>query len=414
MHFVEVLKLSYAMLRLDRVKNKNDVGGLQKHIQRETENYTNIDIDKSRIANNYDLINQSKINFNERINEQLENGYTGKRKVRSDAIKLVDGLITSDDQFFEKMSDSEIRGFFENALEFIEDEYGKDNIMYATVHLDEKTPHMHFGFVPLTEDGRLSAKEVLGNRKKMSLLQDKYHAFITDKGYKLERGEKAVDTGRQHVEMNKYKEQTDYHKKELDQLVADYNTALVKWGKTHELDVIEQQEDFNTIVVAKDEQPMPKVEIKEKMFGRAEIDKEQVEDLQEWGQGAVRLIKKQQKSMENKDSEIERLHELVVLQEEEVDERVERQYKAQLDELDEENEDLSKQVVGLQKRNHQLLEKNIDLDDDNRRLNDEISVLKRFKDKTIEFVERLNIRAKFEQFTWNFTGKKQSDSRDRE
>lgn len=44
-------------------------------------------------------------------------------------------------------------------------EYGAENILYVTVHMDEKTPHMHFGVVPITEDGRLSVKEILGNKK---------------------------------------------------------------------------------------------------------------------------------------------------------------------------------------------------------------------------------------------------------
>lgn len=404
--------MSYAMLRLSRVKNHNDVAGLMEHIERLAEQYTNIDIDKYKTAMNYDLLYQQNEfqNYNMRIAKRLEKGYKGKRKVRSDAIKLVDGLITSDDVFFKDMDDQHIKTFFEDALEFVKAEYGEENIMYATVHLDEKTPHMHFGFVPLTEDGRLSAKEVLGNKKKMSLLQDKYHAFITAKGYELERGERAIDTGRQHVEMNKYKEQTEYHKQELNKVVNDYNTALEKWGKTHKLDVIEQKEALEPIVVSKDEQPMPNVEIKENKLLGARVDPQEVRDLQEWGNGAVKLIKKQQKSMIDKDDEIERLHELVVLQEKEIDERVERQYKAELDALDEENEQLAEEVAGLKEKNHQLLDRNFTLDNDNRHLKGELSVLRRFKDRTIEFVERLNIRTKFERFMGNLREKGRNGS----
>ncbi|MDN8888844.1 MobV family relaxase, partial [Staphylococcus aureus] len=86
--------------------------------------------------------------------------YNGKRKIRTDAVKHVDGLITSDDEFFNHQSPEDTKQFFEQAKTFLEEEYGKENLLYATVHMDEKTPHMHYGVVPITKDGRLSAKEV--------------------------------------------------------------------------------------------------------------------------------------------------------------------------------------------------------------------------------------------------------------
>ncbi len=54
----------------------------------------------------------------------------------------------------------------------LEQEYEKGNLLYATVHLDEKTPHMHYGVVPITTDGRLSAKEVVGNKKPLNIPYD--------------------------------------------------------------------------------------------------------------------------------------------------------------------------------------------------------------------------------------------------
>lgn len=50
----------------------------------------------------------------------------------------------------------------------MEEEYGKENLLYATVHMDEITPHMHYGVIPITKDGRLSAKEVVGNKKALT------------------------------------------------------------------------------------------------------------------------------------------------------------------------------------------------------------------------------------------------------
>ncbi|WP_413225394.1 plasmid recombination protein [Staphylococcus aureus] len=59
-------------------------------------NYENEDIDHSKTYLNYDLVNANKQNFNNLIDEKIEQNYTGKRKIRTDAIKHIDGLITSD------------------------------------------------------------------------------------------------------------------------------------------------------------------------------------------------------------------------------------------------------------------------------------------------------------------------------
>ena len=65
--------------------------------------------------------------------------------------------------------------------------------------MDEKTPHMHISFVPLTPDGRLSAKEIVGNKKKLSWWQDKFWEHMVIKYPDLERGESASQTGRDHI-----------------------------------------------------------------------------------------------------------------------------------------------------------------------------------------------------------------------
>lgn len=62
------------------------------------------------------------------------------------------------------------REFFESAYRFFCQDYGKENIVMASVHLDETTPHMHLGFVPVVREKKnqkklgqekVSAKELL-------------------------------------------------------------------------------------------------------------------------------------------------------------------------------------------------------------------------------------------------------------
>lgn len=51
--------------------------------------------------------------------------------------------------------------FFDAAYGYMVGLYGEENVVSSWVHMDEATPHMHFAFVPVTQDGRLSAKDVI-------------------------------------------------------------------------------------------------------------------------------------------------------------------------------------------------------------------------------------------------------------
>lgn len=232
--------MSYSIIRVAKVKGKTNTTGIQKHVQRENKNYENLDIDLEKSHLNYDLVNDEPIEFNSMIDEKIEENYTGNRKIRSDAVKHVDGIITSDNEFFDFKSQQQIQAFFEDSKQFLEDEYGKDNLLYATVHMDEKTPHMHYGVVPITDDGRLSAKQVVGNKKALTEFQDRFNEYVNQRGYDLERGQSRQVTNAKHEQMSQYKQKTEYYKQEYeresqktdeikqknDKLVREYQKSL--------------------------------------------------------------------------------------------------------------------------------------------------------------------------------------------
>ena len=232
--------MSYSIVRVSKVKSGTNTTGIQKHVQRENNNYENEDIDHNRTHLNYDLVNDNKQNFNNLIDEKIEQNYTGKRKIRTDAVKHIDGLITSDSEFFNNQSPEDTKRFFEHAKTFLEQEYGKDNLLYATVHMDEKTPHMHYGVVPITTDGRLSAKEVVGNKKALTEFQDRFNEHVKQQGYDLERGQSKQVTNAKHEQISQYKQKTEYHKQEYgresektdhikqkkDELMQEYQNSL--------------------------------------------------------------------------------------------------------------------------------------------------------------------------------------------
>src|SRR5699024_8024512 len=142
------------------------------------------------------------------------------------------------------------------------------------------------------------------NKKKMSLLQDKFNDYVNEKGYELERGERAIETERKHVDVNNFKQQTEYHKNELEQVQRDINTSREKWDKARQLKLQHETDDVAPIIATNTGDPMHDVEIKGNRLVGARVDPAVVEELQEWGRNSVNLIGKQQESMGDRDKTI--------------------------------------------------------------------------------------------------------------
>ena len=121
--------------------------------------------------------------------------------------------------FFDNLTPEDERKFFEKSLEFTQEYFGEKNIFSAIVHKDETTPHMHVNLVPITKNGKLSAKEVIGNRKDLEQMQDKYFEKISKTFPELERGKKKEITNKLHKSLEEFK-------KETAEKAQDYNYKL--------------------------------------------------------------------------------------------------------------------------------------------------------------------------------------------
>ena len=128
-------------------------------------------------------------------------------------------------KFFKDKTNREIRAYFAYALKFLEGRQRPDTFLSAVVHMDEKTPHLHLCFVPLTHDGRLNAKEIIGNRKNLVRWQDEFWQHMVRQYPELERGESASQTGREHIPPRIFKEMTQLtkQKEQLDALLVGIN-----------------------------------------------------------------------------------------------------------------------------------------------------------------------------------------------
>lgn len=136
---------------------------------------------------------------------------------------MVETLITASPEFMARLPAEEQREYFMRAVRFIQEEVGEDNVFAATVHMDEKTPHMHICFTPITPDGKLFAKIVLGNQKKLSEWQTKFHEYMSSRWNELERGVSAIESHRKHIPVWLYKkaQRLDTQVQEVKQALSD-------------------------------------------------------------------------------------------------------------------------------------------------------------------------------------------------
>ena len=208
--------MAYAMLRFAKHK-----GGASKalgaHHERTKEFYaSNPDIDKNRTMQNYHIVTP-RWSYEQEIRHRVR--MAGCR-VRKDSVKFVDTLVTVSPEFA-KAHEAEMQEYFSRAFNFLKERVGEENIISAVVHMDEKTPHLHLCFVPLTKDNRLSAKEILGNKKAMIQWQDDFYACMAERWPELERGAPAVETKRRHLTPQWYKRVTA-----MDAKLEKLETAL--------------------------------------------------------------------------------------------------------------------------------------------------------------------------------------------
>lgn len=198
------MKPQYAILRFAKYKGP-EISRIEAHDERTKETYaSNPDIDTSRSHLNYHLI-EPRGHYRIEAEQQI---FQAQCRTRTDSVRLVETLITGSPEFFKKKSPKEIREYFEHALEFLKRQLRPESIISAVVHMDEKTPHMHVSFVPLTKDNRLSAKDIIGNRKRLTQWQDDYWKHMVGKYPELERGQSTSETGRDHIPPRIFKDMT--------------------------------------------------------------------------------------------------------------------------------------------------------------------------------------------------------------
>jgi len=230
--------MAYGIIKMKKISGS--LAGILSHILREHESRTNPDIDSSKSANNYSLIDDEKktiTELNKRIYDRIKSlpGKEGKkRKVSKNAVKLADFFVGLSPEVFQDqdVKSEDIENYFRDALYFLESEYGRENIVYAEIHLDEAVPHLHVGVVPESEN-RLCAKELF-TRKSLKDLQEKFYKYVSSY-YGLEK----PIGGRRGLDVKEFKGLTGQVQKYLKNAVFERIKEDIQSGNKKQVEVAE-------------------------------------------------------------------------------------------------------------------------------------------------------------------------------
>jgi len=143
--------MPYAILRFQKCKS-GSVSARCAHNERKKEAYkSNPDIDAARISENYHFI-QPNQTYSREAKRMIQ---AAGCKTRSNSTIMVETLITASPGFMNALPPREQWEYFQKAFDFMEKKIGRDNIISAVVHSDEKTLHLHLSFCPITPDKKL-------------------------------------------------------------------------------------------------------------------------------------------------------------------------------------------------------------------------------------------------------------------
>ncbi len=253
--------MSYAIIRNEKLTRAKAMGAY-RHNERKAKNHSNKNIDSSKTELNY-YIKKNELSYIKEF-DRIKERNNLKGQIRSNSIIMCEMVFTSDQKFFDEIGYNESKRYFQESYNFICNykNLGEENIISAVIHMDEDTPHMHLLFIPVvhTKDkqgnkiDKICSRDFWKGKNSYRDLQNAYFNHISEKGFKLERGELVEETNREHFSIQEYKQITNYEntKKVLEDIKLELpETPNIKDIKKIMLNRDEKIE--NEIIKPKDE-----------------------------------------------------------------------------------------------------------------------------------------------------------------
>lgn len=201
--------MAYSIIRAQKIKTFQDAGMIDAHNNRKEFDKDgnliyreNVDYQKTELNTNWQFIGE---NIGDGIKKRLEEL---KLTPRKNAVLAIEYVVSASPEFFDETKNNyDCKAYFTEALNFLKERHGDENIVSFNLHLDEKTPHAHVVVVPIDKKKKLNCRDFLGGKDKLSELQDDFNRAMqnTSRGIALKRGEK-----KKQGEHEKYIKQTSH------------------------------------------------------------------------------------------------------------------------------------------------------------------------------------------------------------
>lgn len=176
---------------------KSDLKGIENHLGRKGKCSTNPDINPDGEKMSWEGLRSD--GMYQRIKARIDS--LNLKRLRKDAVHVNAFIVSAGNDEMQKLTKDEQIQFFQDTMEWFWKRYGGKNIAYAVIHFDEKTPHLHIGVIPITQN-KLSARDVF-NRNELRLIQNDLPKDVGLK-YGFERGEEGSTA--KHIDTARYKE----------------------------------------------------------------------------------------------------------------------------------------------------------------------------------------------------------------
>ena len=172
--------MGYAILRVQKLKDKGSIRRSLKHSFRAQDTPN---ADPERTPDNSHLFSHSVDHAMDNITKRLGT----QKKIRKNAVLAVEYLVTGSPETINGKTRTEQDHYFQEAIQWLKEKHGADNVIYAGVHRDEQTPHLYAYVIPIDEKEKLNCRAFLGGSKMLNEMQTDFAKTVGLK-HGLERG----------------------------------------------------------------------------------------------------------------------------------------------------------------------------------------------------------------------------------
>ncbi|MDR2533164.1 MAG: plasmid recombination protein [Tannerellaceae bacterium] len=155
--------MGFAVLHIQKPKG-NDARTMA-HIER-TVQPGNADPQRKELNKEFVTFTDGVENRTQAIQHRIENaGIT--RKIRENQVRALQVMLSGTPEDMQRIkNEGRIDDWCQSNIEWLEYTFGKENVVSAVLHMDEKTPHIHATVVPIVTGERRKSKQEENNGKK--------------------------------------------------------------------------------------------------------------------------------------------------------------------------------------------------------------------------------------------------------